>query len=147
MQKDVMICIRGMQGVMEDAQEIESIYKGTYYQKNDCHYVLFEEIMEGFTQVSKNRLTFKPGYLHLRKRGPATVDMEFQPQKESNTCYTTPYGDIMMGILTKRVEVSDTEEEISIEADYDLSANYEKMAQCQIRIKIVPASSLILVEE
>ena len=55
MTKDVMISIRGIQfDNGQDGEKIESIQRGEYYFKNNTHYIMFEEIIEGgfFTNSS-----------------------------------------------------------------------------------------------
>ena len=48
MTKDVLITIRGVHTVDEEDNDVEMIVRGDYYQKNGKHYVLYEELIEGF---------------------------------------------------------------------------------------------------
>ena len=49
MTKDVLITISGIQMIDEEDSDVEMIVRGDYYQKNGKHYILYEEMMEGFT--------------------------------------------------------------------------------------------------
>ena len=63
MTKDVMISIRGIQfDNGQDGEKIESIQKGEYYHKNNTHYIMFEEIIEGMDDPVKSMI-FSDAYL------------------------------------------------------------------------------------
>ena len=49
MTKDVLITISGLQ-IADDtsAQPVEVITSGEYYCRNGKHYILYDEVMEGF---------------------------------------------------------------------------------------------------
>ena len=48
MTKEVMLSIRGLQFELGAGnEEIETIQWGQYFKKNDTHYVVYEELMEG----------------------------------------------------------------------------------------------------
>ena len=54
MTKDVLITIRGVHTMDEEDNDVEMIVRGDYYQKNGKHYVLYEELLEGFKEPVKN---------------------------------------------------------------------------------------------
>ncbi len=138
MTSDVLVSMSGIQmGEHEDAVEV--INKGKYYKKNDMHYVVFDEVMEGFDQTTKNILKFKDGYLTVHKKGVVNVNMEFEENKKSMNCYATPYGDIMMGIDSTSVRVKEEEDHMQVDARYILEANYEYVADCAVKIEISSA--------
>ena len=62
MTKDVIIRICGLQaGPETDGEPIEMIVTGEYFYKNNKHYILYEEVVEG---VITSRCTF--GYRCLK---------------------------------------------------------------------------------
>lgn len=135
MTKDVMISIRGLQ-FMEDASEddIETVQRGEYYFRNGSHFLLFDEYMEGFREPVKNVLRFKDKELSLTKRGLLHVQMLFEEGKKNLSHYHTPYGMIMIGLDTERVELTEEENRIHLEIRYALEANYQYVADCHIVI-------------
>ena len=55
MTKDVIVSISGLQMPAEgEAEPVEVITVGDYYQKNGKHYVLYKEVNEGFEGSTKN---------------------------------------------------------------------------------------------
>ena len=136
MTKDVLISVSGLQMGEEKPEQIEVISTGNFYQKNGYSYVFYDEVIEGFDQRVRNMIKFKNGALHVQKKGIVNVNMAFEEEKKNNTCYTTPYGDIMIGIDTDSVEISEEEDHISLDVAYRLEANYEHLADCRIKMDI-----------
>ena len=137
MTKEVIVIIRGLQaGPDTDGEPIEMITTGEYYYKNNKHYILYEEVMEGETATNKNRIKIAPGYMELTKRGLVSVDMLFEEDKKNLTHYNTPYGSLLMGIDAKRVDIQESSDEINIVVDYALELNEEHAADCNIQINI-----------
>lgn len=136
MTKDVMISVRGLQ-FMENASEddIETVQQGEYFYRNGSHFLLFDEYMEGFREPAKNVLRFKDRELSLTKRGLVNVQMLFCEGKKNLSHYRTPYGTIMIGLDTSRVEIFEKEKELRLEVDYALEANYQYVADCRIVIE------------
>ena len=101
MTKEVIITIRGLQdGPQTDGEPIEMITTGEYFYKNNKHYILYEEVMEGETSTTKNRIKVAPGMMELNKSGVVNVNMSFEEHKKNITHYYTPYGCLEMGIDT-----------------------------------------------
>lgn len=135
MTKEVEIRIRGLQnGEATDGEAIETIATGEYYFKNNKHYFLYEEVVEREAKPTKNRIKVAPGYLELTKSGVVNVNMLFEENKKNMTHYYTPYGCLDMGIDTKDVVISESEDEIQISAKYGLEINEEFVADCDITI-------------
>lgn len=137
MTKEVMISIRGIQfeeGL--DGEKIESIQKGEYYNRNDMHYILFEEIVEGMDDPVKSMIKFKEGEMHLNKKGPINVTMDFLEDKKTLTDYRTPFGSLVIGLEAKKVNFEEQEKRILLDVDYTLEVNYEPLANCKIRVDI-----------
>lgn len=138
MTKDVLLSIRGLhfEGSM-DGEKIETITKGSFYQRNDNSYVIYEEVMEGFEEPVKSMIHFKEKELVLTKKGIVNVNMVFEEKKKNMTNYKTPYGNILIGIDTDRVSVKEEENRIKIEVKYSLEVNYEHLADCKIDMEII----------
>lgn len=138
MTKEVLVSICGLQLAPEESQEdsVELIAPGEYYYKNEKHYVLYEEVSEDTSEVTRNVVKIKPGYMEVTKKGPSTVHMVFEAGKKTVTYYYTPFGGLHIGIDTKSVTVDETEDKISIKAAYDLEINYECVGNCNITIEV-----------
>ncbi len=137
MTKEVLVSISGLQfaeGVDNDSVEV--ITSGEYYRKNGKHYVIYDEVTEGTDEITKNIIKLWEDCLDITKRGVTNVHIMFEKHKKNVTYYYTPFGSILLGIDATRIEVTETEEEISALIDYALEMNYEHVADCTVTIRI-----------
>lgn len=142
MTKDVLLSISGLHfdaaGEESDENEpIEVITPASYYNKNGKHYVLYEEPVEGMSGTVKNTIKITGDHMfEIIKSGLANAHMVFEKDKINMTQYETPYGELLIGIQTKRIDVNEQEDNISIEVSYALDINDEKVADCNIDMNI-----------
>lgn len=140
MTQKVLLTLQGMQFDQsgENADQIETVADGDYYKKNDKHYVIYEETTEGFSQPIKNRLKFSENMVELSRSGAVSVHMVFQANKKNLTNYNTPYGQILIGINTKNIQIQEQENHIMLEVEYTLDVSGEFLSDCHMTIDISP---------
>lgn len=139
MTKEIILSLKGLQtGVDEDAQGTEIIALAHYYKKNNNHYVIYEEITEGFSETTRSRIKFNDSCMEVSKKGLINVHMIFDKNKKNMTSYVTPYGNIFIGIDTESILVKEEENRIKVEVYYALEANYQHLANCRIEMQIGP---------
>lgn len=137
MTKEVLVSVSGLQFVEEMNNEpVEIITSGNYYKKNGKHYIVYDEVMEGFEAPTKNIVKLGEEFLDITKRGVANVHMMFEKGKKNVTYYYTPYGSLLIGIDATKIEVEETEHDIHVTVDYALEVNYEHMADCTITMHV-----------
>lgn len=138
MTKEVLITIRGLQFVSkdDDAEPVEVVTPGEYYFKNGNHYLLFDEITEGFKETTHNMMKFHDGHLEVRKKGLIDVNMLYELNKKTMSYYNTPFGVMHMGIATTSFYKKVTKDEIELKIDYALEMNESFVADCSIFINI-----------
>ena len=143
MTKEVMLTIRGLQFDQgPDSEEIETVQWGQYYRKNGTHYIIYDEVMEGFEEPVRNVIKFREREMNLMKRGMVNVYMAFEECKKNITNYLTPYGSLLIGMDTRRVKFTEGDEEIRLQVEYALEVNYEYLADCHIEIRVQPAGKM-----
>lgn len=139
MTKDVLITISGLQMIEGDeSSPVEIVTTGTYYRKNDRQYILYDEVMEEFGGVTKNRVQIGDGCMEIFKHGVSCVHMIFDPGRKTLTSYQTPYGSFLLGIGTRRLQIGQDENTMDIKIEYDLDVNDEHLAECTLRMNIRP---------
>ena len=136
MTKEVLISIKGLQFNEGESDNIEIITPGTYYKKNENHYVVFEEILEGHKEPTKNMIKFNQKEMTLTKRGLVNVHMLFEENKKNITNYGTPFGNIIIGIEAGKIALTEKEKQMELLVSYALEVNYEHFADCNIRMDI-----------
>ena len=139
MTKEVLVTISGLQFMTENESEnepVEIITTGDYYNRNGKHYVVYDEVMEGFSGTTKNIIKLNDDFLDITKKGISNVHMMFEKNRKNVSYYYTPYGSLLIGIDAKNVEVKETEQNIDVTVEYELEVNYEHMADCSIKLNI-----------
>lgn len=136
MTKEVIIVIKGLQFVDDENDAVEFITGGTYYLKNGKHYVLYDEIVEGYSEATKNTIIFDTNKFEMLKKGVISTHMTFEEKKKNMTYYEMPFGNLMIETDTRSIDVKENEEEIMALIKYGLSVNYVFVADCEITIKI-----------
>lgn len=143
MTKNVLITISGLhydESALlpeEDNESIEVMAPALYYFKNGKHYILYEEPVEGMPGTIKNTIKIKEGeMLEIVKSGLANTRMVFEKEKINITPYEVPYGEIMVGIYTTQLDVKVQERQIDVYVRYSLDVNGEKLAECNICMKV-----------
>lgn len=140
MTKDVLISISGLHTDNAEApgnEPIEVVSPASYYLKNGKHYVLYEEPVEGSLGVVKNKVKITgDSRLEIIKSGISNTHMVFENKRIHVTEYETPYGNLMIGIHTKKIEMKEQEKEINVQVQYALDMNDEKVADCTIKMNI-----------
>lgn len=138
MTKEILLSLKGLQmeNPEEESQELETITPGEYYKRNGSHYVIYDEVTEGFSDVTRNMIKFKDSALEVTKKGLFNVHMIFEEKKKNMTSYVTPYGNILIGIDTQSVRIQEEEDRIRVDVDYILEANYQHLADCRIEMNI-----------
>ena len=137
MTKDVLIAIKGMQFEgATDPEEIEVIQRGQYYERNGAHYLLYDEPVEGTSDIIKNRIKFKENEVQVAKKGAVNTTLTFTKNEKNMTNYATPFGNLVVGIDTQRIALDMSEQKMDIKVDYALDINYEFLADCKISIEV-----------
>lgn len=139
MTKDVLLSISGLQFAAKDEEDIEPvevITAGDYYKKNGKHYILYDEVMEGFDGNTKNIIKLTEDSLDITKKGISNVHMVFEKNKKNVSYYNTPFGSLLIGIDAKSVDIAETESHIDVRVKYNLEVNYEHLADCSITMSI-----------
>ena len=141
MTKDILLKISGLQfsadsDDINDSEPVEIIAPGEYYYKNGKHYILYDEVVEGFENVTKNVLKLQKDSLEITRRGSSNVHMIFEKDRKNMTCYSTPFGSMMMGLDAHSISIEESEEEIHAQVAYALDVNYEHLADCTIDLYV-----------
>lgn len=149
MTKDVLVSISGkhigivsrsdevIEAVGTDDDEIEVVTPASYYCRNGKHYIIYDEVMEGMSGSIKNKIKISgPDSLEIMKTGISNSHMVFEKNKKNLTYYRTPYGQMLVGVNTRDMQISVKEDKIDVLVNYELDVNHEPLADCKIKMNI-----------
>lgn len=143
MTQDVLVTISGLHMTNEDQMDqnenepIEMMASAKYYYKNGKHYIIYDEIMEDFPEMVKNKVKITgDSQLEIIKTGLVNAHMVFENGKSNVTFYETPFGKMHTETHTRYLDIKVGEEQIDIDVDYRLDVGGEPAADCRIIMNI-----------
>lgn len=139
MTKEVVVKICGLQVVEDTKDAIETMSTGTYYKKNEKHYLFYEEIDEETKVETKNSIKFDNETVEITKKGGVNSKLSFNVGKLSQALYSTPFGDLLIETETENIEIEEVEEEIVLKIKYKLFINNDKVSDSEIELLIKAA--------
>lgn len=140
MTKEVLVTISGMQFMELGDEEkqndsVEVVAPAEYFCKNGKHYVIYDEVTEGFKGHTKNQIKISEGpVIQVKKSGLVNSVMTFEKEENHITCYQTPFGEMMLGVTARNIELEEAEDKLTVRISYELNINYEPLAECEICI-------------
>lgn len=136
MTKDVIITIKGLQFDIQDQLPLEVITAGYYYFKNDKHYIIYDELSVETGEETSNIIKIGNNRVDIIKKGANSAHMVFEPGKKNISYYTTPFGDLLIGVNTLDIRSQETALNIDVEIGYALEMNYSHVSDCAISLNI-----------
>ena len=136
MTQDVLLTLSRMQLNDGESGDVEMITTGAYYQKNGKHYILYDEVLEGYEGVIRNTIKIQPDSMDIIKTGVTNVHMTFERNKKRLTCYATPMGEMMVGLNTRNISIAESENSLKVRVEYSLDINYQHVSECNIVVDI-----------
>lgn len=138
MTDEVVVSIKGVQIANGEMNEsVELISSGTYRIKQDTRIIQYEEVDEENQEITDVTLIMYPSHIEIIKQGQSDVHMVFEEKQKTTSCYKTPFGELIMGIDTTKIHVSEEEDKIMIVLEYGLDMNYNHIADCTITMKVL----------
>lgn len=148
MEKEVIVAIEGIQiqYSADGGDKLSVISPGTYYYRNNKHYITYEEIpddgAEPVTNVLKIDSHGAEPRIELIKRGSVGTHFVFERDRNNITCYETHFGSLVMGLHAKSIAVREREDEINVMIEYALEMNYEHISDNKIEMNIKSKSCM-----
>jgi len=133
--KDVIIDIKGVQGIDDETDTIEFTTDGRYGIKDGEFFISYDEgqMMGDGTQV-KTSLFIKPDSVVLQRKGTINSRMVIQ-KGERNTCfYSTPYCNMVIGIYGDEIKCDLTEKGGKIKLMYNIDSDLKLVSKNSVDI-------------
>ena len=89
MTKEVLVSIRGIHTVDGESDNVEVITAGSYYFKNNKHYIVYDELVEGFDRAVKNTIRTALHHVHRIPYNPDRTESGGRDEVRSGPL---PYG-------------------------------------------------------
>lgn len=132
----VIVKVKGLQIVEETGDSVETVTPGKYYTRNNKHYVTYEDIDDETGVKTKNIIKFNDSFAEVKRSGFMSGKMIFEKGKNNQALHSTSYGDLLMEVLTKDINVVEEKDKINLKIAYELYANNSKISDSEIEIDL-----------
>ncbi len=138
MNREVELVLSGLHDGEGNSEKdaVETAQTALYFKRNDSHYLLYEEAVGGFDGSCKSRIKFRDNLLELTRQGAVEMHMIFEENKRHTVPYNTPYGQLLLGIETRRVLVEEQEDQIRVTVEYALDHEGEPISESCLKLHI-----------
>ena len=145
MTKDVLVSITGIQTEIvqgggrkpQTTEPMEIVTPALYYKKNNKHYIVYDEPVEGTSEVIKNKIKITDNkVIEIMKTGVSNSHMIFEKHKKNLSFYQTPYGEMTLEVDTSEMDIKESENKMLITLGYQLDVNHEPLASCHITMNV-----------
>ena len=137
MTKDVLVSIKGTHMRDEDNENIELVVPAKYSFEEGIDKITYDELVEGSRQSIKNTLSVDMEGISILKEGFTNSNMNFYKNgKKHITYYNTPYGEFVMGILTKNIDIQRSDDRLKVSVDYLLDIGENVISDCNIVVDV-----------
>ena len=137
MEKEVIISIKSMQSTAgQEAEPTELITRGSYACRGNLKKFSYMESPLTGLDGTKTEFLIRSDEVVMNRTGTVTSRMVFSKGKKCRFLYGTPYGTMAMGLSTKFLDCSLTEEGGELELAYDLDLENTLLSRNHIRINI-----------
>lgn len=142
MNKEVLLSIRGLHytDADDDSEPIEVICPAEYYYRNHKHYIIYNEPAEDSNESVKVTIKISDSSVNIKKAGAYASDMSFERGQKKLSCYSTPFGNLMIATVTNTIDFHVEESKLSLKIDYLLEANYEPVSDCTLELQVTEKS-------
>ena len=137
MMKDVIINIKGLQGLGDELDTIELTTDGRFGEKNGSYYMTYDEsAMLGLENV-KTALYIKPGNsVILQRSGDVESRLVVEEGKRSTCYYNTPQGELLIGIFGESVKTELNSGGGKIHMKYTIDSNLNLISRNTVDISV-----------
>ena len=127
------IQLRSRQKMGEDEENTNQEYTGELAERNGRNYLSYQRNSEDGTVSCL--ISFDRKSLTITQKGALNSKLELVPGKETENIYSTPMGNLNLGIFTRHYQVVETKGEIRLSISYDIITGGEPI-QTDMDIKV-----------
>ncbi|MBQ1989057.1 MAG: DUF1934 domain-containing protein [Clostridia bacterium] len=135
--KDVIIDIKGIQGIDDESDTIEFTTDGRFGIKDGEFFISYDDgqMLEESLEV-KTSIFIKPDSVVLQRNGAIKSRMVIEKGVRNTCFYSTPHGNMVLGIYGDSVDYDLSEKGGSLKMSYNIDSNLKLVSRNEVSIKI-----------
>jgi len=136
--KDALININSIQGIDDDTDTIEFMTDGRYGFKDGSFYISYDEsrMLDTGDEV-KTQIYIKPDdSVILQRTGTVKSKILIEKGNRNNCFYSTPMGDLTIGVYGETIEHNLTDSGGEIKLKYTIDSDLKLISRNEVNITI-----------
>ena len=135
--KDVLITVVGIQGIDGEEDTVELTTEGRFGIKDGKYFLSYDEgqIVEAGKVKTKIFINF-PDSVVLQRTGDINSRMEITAGERKSCFYSTPVGDICIGIYGEKIELDLKENGGNINLVYTIDSDLKLISRNRVKITV-----------
>ena len=136
--KDVIIDIKGVQGIDDNTDTIEFTTDGRFGFKDGEYYIAYDEgqLLEDGNKVNTKLFIKANDSVVLQRSGALKSKMIIEKGKRNTCFYSTAVGDLVIGIFGEALEYDFTEKGGHINLKYTIDSDLRVISRNSVNISI-----------
>ena len=122
-----------------DQDNVELTTIGNYEYDDGLYYIDYEESEATGMEGTHTNIEIGADYVSLQRTGTTTSDMLFMQGRKTYSMYNTPFGNILVGIYTTKLEIEAYDNLCTIEIEYEIEINDKANGKNMIKIYVLEA--------
>ena len=120
-----LVKIKNIQSIGGEEQETELITEGKFYKSGEKLYIFYQEEEGEETSASTVMIIIDKDRVTVSRKGDFSSKMNYCQGESEDILYHTPYGNMVFGLKTLKLENNMTESGGSLKVLYNLSIDSE----------------------
>lgn len=136
--KDVLINIKGVQGIDDNTDTIEFTSEGRFGFKDGEYFITYDEgqMFEEKVDVKTRIFIKQDNSVTLERKGSIKSKMLIEEGKRNTCFYNTPIGDLVISIFGEKIEHDLTENGGKINLQYTIDSDMKMISRNIVDISI-----------
>ncbi len=135
--KDVIINVIGVQNIDGDNDTVELTTEGKFGIKDNKYFLSYDDGRLTDNGIVKTKIFINsPQSVVLQRTGDINSRMEITNGERTACFYSTPVGNLNLGIYGEKINVALNENGGSIDLEYTLDSNLKLIGKNSVKIKV-----------
>ena len=138
MENKYIVSIKGFQSYDDDDSntDVQLTTEAEFEKQDGAYFIDYEE--SEITGMGKTKTSIEIGsnYVSLQRNGAVNTQMLFMKDRKTSSYYSTPYGDMTIGIYTDKLNIDVTDDGGVVDVDYFLDINNSTKSKNNFEIEI-----------
>ncbi len=138
MEDKYIVSIKGYQSYEEDNEntDVQLTTEADFEKQDGVYFIDYEESEITGLEGTKTSIEIGSNYVSLQRNGSVNTQMLFMKNRKTSSYYNTPYGNMMIGIFTDKLNIDVSDNGGKVNVDYYLDVNNSTRSKNNFEIEI-----------